>query len=83
MTSKERQLRFWLERDHNMSKYQVAVLGSGSWGTAIAQVLADNQVPVYLYGRNQSEVDEINQKHTNSKFFEESKIGRASCRERV
>ena len=53
-----------------MSKHQVAVLGSGSWGTAIAQVLADNQVPVYLYGRNQSEVDEINQKHTNSKFFE-------------
>lgn len=45
------------------------ILGSGSWGTALAQTLADNKQDVIIYGKSQSEVDDINQNHKNSKFF--------------
>ncbi|MGN1399631.1 MAG: NAD(P)H-dependent glycerol-3-phosphate dehydrogenase [Erysipelotrichaceae bacterium] len=48
---------------------KVFVLGSGSWGTALAAVLADNNIDVTLYGRNKAEVDDINQNHQNAKFF--------------
>ncbi len=47
-----------------------AVLGTGSWGTALSQVLADNGHDVLLWGINPNEVHDINENHHNSKFFE-------------
>ena len=47
----------------------VTVVGAGSWGTALAQVLCDNQNNVKLYDLNQEIVDDINQNHRNSRFF--------------
>ncbi len=49
----------------------VTVVGAGSWGTALAQVLCDNQNEVTLYDLNQEIVDDINQNHQNSRFFKE------------
>ncbi len=51
-----------------MSK--VTVLGSGQWGSTMAQVLADAGNHVLIWGRNQSVVDEINSKHTNTKYLD-------------
>ena len=48
---------------------RVSVIGSGSWGTALAQVLADNNVDVNIYGQNESEVNDILLNHKNSRYF--------------
>ncbi len=48
---------------------RVAVLGSGSWGTTFAVVLADAGAKVRLWGRNGQVCDEITQRHTNSRYL--------------
>ncbi|MGM0845972.1 MAG: NAD(P)H-dependent glycerol-3-phosphate dehydrogenase [Bacillota bacterium] len=47
----------------------ITVLGAGSWGTALAMVLADNQHRVNLWGHNAVLMEEINSKHTNEKYL--------------
>lgn len=49
---------------------KVVVIGSGSWGTGLAQVLCDNNVDVTIYGNCESEILDINEHHQNSKYFE-------------
>lgn len=43
----------------------VTVLGTGQWGSALAQVLIDAGNDVLIWGRNKSVVAEINERHTN------------------
>jgi glycerol-3-phosphate dehydrogenase (NAD(P)+) len=45
---------------------RVTVLGSGQWGTSIAQILCDAGNDVLIWGRNQAVVDEINTSHRNN-----------------
>ena len=44
---------------------KIAVLGAGSWGTALGQVLNENGHDVLLWHLEQDFVDEINQSHTH------------------
>lgn len=48
---------------------RVAVLGSGSWGTAFSMVLADAGAEVMLWGRRPELVESINRTHQNPDYL--------------
>lgn len=53
------------------------VVGTGNWGTTVAQLLAQAGSSVVLWGRNREVVDEINKRHTNVKFTKHLNISTA------
>lgn len=52
----------------------VAVVGGGSWGTALACLIARTIGHTYLYTPEEQIVDEINHKHSNSKYLGDTKV---------
>lgn len=48
---------------------KIAVLGGGSFGTAIANISADNGHSVSLWMRNETQVNEIKNTHENSRYL--------------
>lgn len=54
-----------------MNPQKIAVLGPGSWGTTLSQVLNDNGHEVRIWGNNPEQMAEINEKHTNTRYFKD------------
>ncbi|MCM3003928.1 NAD(P)H-dependent glycerol-3-phosphate dehydrogenase [Priestia koreensis] len=48
---------------------RIGVLGAGSWGTALAFVLADNGHEVKLWAHRSETIEEINETHRNERFL--------------
>lgn len=48
---------------------KVSVIGAGSWGSTMSQILCDGGNEVLMWGRDLQVVDEVNTKHTNSKYL--------------
>lgn len=47
----------------------IAVVGAGSWGTAVANISADQNPQTVIWGRDASTVQAINQQHENPKYL--------------
>lgn len=47
----------------------IAVIGAGSWGTALAMVLARNQQPVRLWGHEADEMQKMRATRVNQKYL--------------
>lgn len=57
-----------------MSFKHPVVIGSGSWGTALAVFLAHKCPQVHLVGRSQELADQINWNHCNSRYLPKSTL---------
>ena len=57
--------------------HRVAVLGGGSFGTALANIVADNGHRAVLWLRNASAADEINTRHRNGKYLPDYALNEA------
>jgi glycerol-3-phosphate dehydrogenase (NAD(P)+) len=53
----------------NMKIDRTAVIGAGSWGTALALLLARKGVPVTLWGRNPDHMQQLHSERENRKYL--------------
>ncbi len=50
-------------------KYKIGVIGNGSFGTAMANLLVHNGYDVTLYGRNKEAIDKMKETNMNEKYL--------------
>ncbi|WP_338955616.1 NAD(P)H-dependent glycerol-3-phosphate dehydrogenase [Spiroplasma endosymbiont of Polydrusus cervinus] len=54
----------------------ITIIGTGAYGTVLANVLTDNDHNVIMYGIENKEVNDINDDHLNRHFFADLKINK-------
>jgi glycerol-3-phosphate dehydrogenase (NAD(P)+) len=59
-----------------MTQKKVSIIGSGSWGSALASVLSYNGYRVAIWSRNRQVIDDINFNNKNSKYLPNIKLGK-------
>lgn len=61
-------------------RYKIAVMGAGSWGTALAASMAANGHDVRLWGRNKDYMAELSETRENRKYLPDIKLdGNIRC----
>lgn len=57
----------------NKKTYEIGILGTGAWGSALANVLSSNNHKIIMWGIDDKEIEDIN-KGYNKKYFGEQKF---------
>lgn len=58
------------QRDRGLSETpSIAVIGAGSWGTALAMQLDRSGTPTILWGRNQAQLEQMQATRVNARFL--------------
>ena len=57
-------------------KSNCLIIGSGSWGTALANVLAKNNIKTTMWSRNEIIKNQINKSNLNKKYFPNFKLSK-------
>ncbi|MDN6252064.1 MAG: glycerol-3-phosphate dehydrogenase, partial [Lactiplantibacillus plantarum] len=52
---------------------KIAVLGAGSWGSILANLLDENGHSVRLWSYSPAQVTELNEQHTNERYVPDFK----------
>ncbi|MEP6711952.1 MAG: NAD(P)H-dependent glycerol-3-phosphate dehydrogenase [Ferruginibacter sp.] len=50
------------------------ILGSGSWGTALAKILTDNGQPVHWWNRSETAIEQFRIRHHNPQYLSSAKF---------
>lgn len=71
MILKEHRFVSLLEQENSevLKLEKITVFGAGSWGTALAIVLAENGHDTLLWTHRENQANEINEQHTNVKYL--------------
>lgn len=56
---------------------KIGVVGCGSWGCALAQVLAKNNQDVIVWGHNKEQIEEINKTGKNENYLKDIELNKA------
>lgn len=56
---------------------KIAVIGAGSWGTVLSQILADNGHEVWLWARSRDKAEEIQRTRCNAAYIPQVKLSPA------
>ena len=62
---------------HGTGKAKIAVIGAGSWGTALSQVLANNGCAVSMWARKSEVVRTVNEEHFNPRYLSDTVLNDA------
>ena len=59
-----------------MLKIKILIVGAGSWGTAVAKLIAENnpEVLVKIWARNKSVINSINEMRENNLYLPQTKL---------
>ena len=50
------------------------ILGSGSWGTALAKILTDNHNSIYWWNRSESAIEQLKLRHRNPQYLQSAHL---------
>ena len=53
---------------------QFGIIGSGSWGTALAKILTDNRQHIHWWNRKQASIDKFRQRNHNPDYLSSAKF---------